>query len=63
MESTTTSYEAGLKEDLANPQEAAAYLNAALEDGSQDGFLVYLHGAAWGHSALDSCSEFIRGVI
>ena len=46
MESTTTSYEAGLKEDLANPQEAAAYLNAALEDGSQDGFLMALRDVA-----------------
>ncbi len=46
MKSTSTSYEAGLKEDLANPQEAAAYLNAALEDGSQDGFLMALRDVA-----------------
>lgn len=33
-------YEDGLKETLADPGEAAAYLNAALEDGSQEVFLM-----------------------
>jgi len=39
-------YEQGLKEDLADSKEAAAYLNAALEDGSQDVFLMALRDVA-----------------
>lgn len=39
-------YAAGLKEALADPGEAAAYLNAALEDGSQDVFLLALRDVA-----------------
>lgn len=40
------SYEEGLKEDLADPREAAAYLNTALQDGSQDVFLMALRDVA-----------------
>jgi len=43
---TSVHYDAGLKEDLADPVEAAAYLNAALEDGSQDVFLMALRDVA-----------------
>jgi len=39
-------YEDGLKKALADPDEAAAYLNAALEDGSQDVFLLVLRDVA-----------------
>jgi probable addiction module antidote protein len=46
MIKTSISYETGLKEDLADPKEAAAYLNAALEDGSQDVFLMALRDVA-----------------
>ena len=46
MKKTSVKYEAGLKEDLANPEEAAAYLNAALEDGSQEVFLLALRDVA-----------------
>ena len=46
MKKASVSYEAGLKKDLANPQEAAAYLNAALEDGSQEIFLMALRDVA-----------------
>ncbi len=35
-------YEDGLIESLKDPLEAAAYLNAALEDGSQEVFLLAL---------------------
>ena len=35
-------YEVGLLEDLADPEEAAAYLNAALKDGDQEVFLLAL---------------------
>jgi len=39
-------YEKGLKEDLTDPVEAAEYLNAALEDGSQEVFLMALKDVA-----------------
>ena len=39
-------YEVALKTDLADPVEGAAYLNAALEDGSQDVFLMALRDVA-----------------
>ena len=36
MSDAAVPYEIGLLEDLVDPEEAAAYLNAALEDGDQD---------------------------
>ena len=46
MKNITESYEDNLKESLANPVEAAEYLNAALEDGSQEVFLMALKDIA-----------------
>ena len=46
MSKPSVNYEQGLKEALADPNEAAAYLNAALEDGSQDVFLMALRDVA-----------------
>jgi len=46
MKKVTCKYADGLKEDLQNPVEAAAYLNAALEDGSQEAFLIALRDVA-----------------
>ena len=42
MSDAAVPYEIGLYEDLADPDEAAAYLNAALEDGDQEVFLLAL---------------------
>jgi probable addiction module antidote protein len=42
----TVRYEDGLKESLADPEEAAAYLNAALDEGSQEVFLLALRDVA-----------------
>ena len=39
-------YEESLKKDMKDPELAAAYLNAALEDGSQDVFLLALRHVA-----------------
>jgi probable addiction module antidote protein len=39
-------YEDGLNGALKNDEEAAAYLNAALEDGSQENFLLALRDVA-----------------
>ena len=46
MSRAAVSYQEGLRESLRDPQEAAAYLNAALEDGSQDVFLLALRDVA-----------------
>ena len=46
MKKVTEPYEKGLKEDLADPVEAAEYLNAALEDGSREVFLMALKDVA-----------------
>lgn len=46
MNKTSTSYKKGLLNDLKNNEEAAAYLNAALEDGSQDVFMLALRDVA-----------------
>jgi probable addiction module antidote protein len=46
MKKVTSKYVEGLKEALKNPDEAAAYLNAALEDGSQEVFLLALRDVA-----------------
>jgi len=42
MSEVTARYIDGLLEDLVDPEEAAAYLNAALEDGDQQIFLLAL---------------------
>jgi probable addiction module antidote protein len=46
MKKNSTSYREGLLKDLRHPREAAAYLNAALQDGSQEAFLVALRDVA-----------------
>ncbi len=46
MKKVTEKYENNLKEDLLDPVEAAEYLNAALEDGSLEVFLMALKDIA-----------------
>ncbi len=46
MKAITEKYEKNLLEDLLDPMEAAEYLNAALEDGSQEVFLMALNDVA-----------------
>lgn len=46
MSKTSISYRDGLLKDLKDPEEAAAYLNAALEDGSQELFMLALRDVA-----------------
>ena len=46
MKKVTEKYEKNLREDLLNPIEAAEYLNAALEDGTQEIFLMALKDVA-----------------
>ena len=46
MIETSTSYRNGLLKDLKDTGEAAAYLNAALEDGSREVFMLALRDVA-----------------
>lgn len=46
MKKITEKYEKNLRKDLLDPVEAAEYLNAALEDGSQEVFLMALKDIA-----------------
>ena len=46
MKKIAEKYENNLKADLLDPVEAAEYLNAALEDGSQEVFLMALKDVA-----------------
>ena len=46
MGKVTEKYESNLEKDLLDPVEAAEYLNAALEDGSQEVFLMALKDIA-----------------
>ena len=49
MTKPSISYDVGLHEDLRDPIEAAEYLNAALEEGVQDVFLMALRDVAKAH--------------
>jgi len=49
MDQVTAKYKTGLKASLMNPDEAAAYLNAALEENDQDVFLLALRDVAEAH--------------
>lgn len=46
MKKLYVDYESGLLESLKDRDDAAAYLNAALEDGSQNSFLMALRDVA-----------------
>ncbi len=46
MKSASVKYEKGLIEDLSNPAEAAAYINAAIEEGSEEMLLLALQDVA-----------------
>ena len=46
MTKATVSYEDGLLQDLQDPEEAAAYLNAALDEDDQEVFLLALRDIA-----------------
>ena len=49
MSKASRPYKEVLLEDLRDPSEAAAYLTAALEDGSSDVFLLALRDVAEAH--------------
>lgn len=49
MTQLTAKYEDGLYAALQDPEEAAAYLNAALAENDQEVFLLALHDVANAH--------------
>jgi len=57
MEQITAKYIDGLKAALLNPDEAAAYLNSALEENDQEVFLLALHDIAEAHGFSNVAQE------
>ena len=53
MRRAAVSYMEDLLQDLRDPREAAAYLNAAIEEGSQEAFLLALRDVAEAHGMSD----------
>ncbi|MCA9979829.1 MAG: putative addiction module antidote protein [Anaerolineales bacterium] len=57
MSDRTTSYEEGLHASLLDPEEAAAYLNAALEENDQEVFLLAMRDIAEAHGFSQIAQE------
>lgn len=54
------SYQTKLLEDLKDPEEAAAYLDAALEEGDRELFLLALRNVAEVHGGLSKLAELTK---
>jgi probable addiction module antidote protein len=57
MAKRTTTYQDDLIEALKDPREAAAYLNAAMEEGDRALFLLALRNVAEAHGGMAAVSE------
>ncbi len=57
MAKKSTTYQEDLIEALKDPREAAAYLNAAIEDGDRSVFLLALRNVAEAHGGMTAISE------
>jgi probable addiction module antidote protein len=57
MAKKTTTYQEDLIESLKDPREAAAYLNAAMEDGDRTLFLLALRNVAEAHGGMSAVSQ------
>ncbi len=57
MSEKETTYQEDLLASLKNPQEAAAYLNAAIEDGDRAVFLLALRNVAAAHGGMAGIAE------
>jgi len=53
----TTDYQRDLIEALKDPAEAAAYLNAALEEGDKESFLLALRNIAEANGGMKAVAE------
>lgn len=52
-----TSYQEDLIEALKDPKEAAAYLNAAIEEGDREVFLMALRNVAQAHGGMSQIAK------
>jgi probable addiction module antidote protein len=57
MAKRITTYQEDLIEALKDPREAAAYLNAAMEEGDRTLFLLALRNVAEAHGGMAAVSE------
>ena len=57
MAKKPTTYQEDLVEALKDPREAAAYLNAAMEEGDRELFLLALRNVAEAHGGMAAVSE------
>lgn len=57
MAHKTTSYQQDLINSLKDPLEAAAYLNAAIEEGDRSVFLLALRNVAEAHGGMGVLAE------
>lgn len=57
MAKKVTTYQEDLIASLKNPREAAAYLNAAIEEGDRALFLLALRNVAEAHGGMSAVSE------
>ena len=55
--SSKKSYQEDLIESLKNPKEAAAYLNAAIEEGDRELFLLALRNIAEAQGGISAIAE------
>ena len=54
---TSKAYQPELIKSLRNPREAAKYLNAALEDGDQEAFLLAIRNVTEAQGGIGQLSE------
>ncbi len=57
MTEKETTYQEDLLASLKDPHEAAAYLNAAIEDGNRAVFLLALRNVAAAHGGMTTIAE------
>lgn len=53
----TENYDAFLREELRDPELAAEYLNAAIEEGSNELFLIALRNVTEAHGGIAAIAE------
>jgi len=57
MNRKISTYQKDLIESLKDPREAAAYLNAAMEEGDRELFLLALRNVAEAHGGMTALSQ------
>ena len=57
MNRKISTYQEDLIESLKDPREAAAYLNAAMEEGDRELFLLALRNVAEAHGGMTALSQ------